>query len=109
MKKINCFLLVTLVTSLNAAVPEEAAPRLEKARSASWSARISCFDCVSAANTKGAFAGFGLDGATPKPDESSTEASFGRKLTNSAVVEGGTSVPDAARPFIAGLVRASGR
>ena len=59
--------------------------------------------------TKGAFAGFGLDGATLKPDESGTEALYGRKLTNSAVVEGGTSTPDAARPFIAQLPHASGR
>jgi lipid-binding SYLF domain-containing protein len=59
--------------------------------------------------TKGAFAGFGLDGATLKPDESGTEALYGRKLTNSAVVEGGTSTPDAARPFIAQLAHASAR
>ena len=59
--------------------------------------------------TKGAFAGFGLDGATLKPDESSTEALYGRKLTNSAVIEGGTSMPDAARPFIAQLAHAAGR
>ena len=58
--------------------------------------------------TKGAFAGFGLDGATLKPDESGTEALYGKKLTNSAVVEGGTT-PDAARPFIAQLAHASGR
>lgn len=58
--------------------------------------------------TKGAFAGFGLDGATLKPDESGTEALYGKKLTNSAVVEGATT-PDAARPFIAQLAHASGR
>ena len=59
--------------------------------------------------TKGAFAGFGLDGATLKPDESGTEALYGKKLTNSAAVEGGTSTPDVARPFIAQLAHASGR
>jgi lipid-binding SYLF domain-containing protein len=59
--------------------------------------------------TKGAFAGFGLDGATLKPDESGTEALYGRKLANSAVVEGGTSTPAAAGPFIAQLAHASGR
>jgi lipid-binding SYLF domain-containing protein len=59
--------------------------------------------------TKGAFAGFGLDGATLKPDRRSTEALYGRKLTNSAVVDGGTSTPDAARPFIAELTHASGQ
>jgi lipid-binding SYLF domain-containing protein len=59
--------------------------------------------------TKGAFAGFGLDGATLKPDESGTEALYGKKLTNSAVVEGGTTTPDAARPFISQLAHASSR
>jgi lipid-binding SYLF domain-containing protein len=59
--------------------------------------------------TKGAFAGFGLDGATLKPDESGTEALYGKKLTNSDVVDGGVSAPDAARPFIAQLARASSR
>lgn len=59
--------------------------------------------------TKGAFAGFGLDGATLKPDESGTEALYGRSLTSSAVVDGDASTPDAARPFIAQLARASDR
>src|SRR5580658_3603590 len=59
--------------------------------------------------TKGAFAGFGLDGATLKPDVSSTEALYGGKLTSPAVVDGGTSTPDAARPFIAQLTQPSGR
>ena len=59
--------------------------------------------------TKGAFAGFGLDGATLKPDESGTEALYGKKLTSSAVVDGDTSTPDAARLFIAQLTQATGR
>ena len=59
--------------------------------------------------TKGAFAGFGLDGATLKPDESGIEALYGGKLTSPAVVDGGTSTPDAARPFIAQLTQPSGR
>jgi lipid-binding SYLF domain-containing protein len=59
--------------------------------------------------TKGAFAGFGLDGATLKPDESGIEALYGGKLTSTAVVDGGTSTPDAARPFIAQLTQPSGR
>ncbi len=59
--------------------------------------------------TKGAFAGFGLDGATLKPDESGTEALYGKKLTSSAVVDGDASTPDAARPFIAELAQATGR
>jgi lipid-binding SYLF domain-containing protein len=59
--------------------------------------------------TKGAFAGFGLDGATLKPDESGNEALYGKKLTNSAVVDGGTDTPAVARPFINQLTKASGR
>jgi lipid-binding SYLF domain-containing protein len=60
-------------------------------------------------HTKGAFAGFGLDGATLKPDESSTEALYGKKLTSAAVVEGGLSTPSAAQPFVTQLAQASGR
>jgi len=59
--------------------------------------------------TKGAFAGFGLDGATLKPDESGTQALYGKKVANSEVVDGGTSAPDAARPFIAQLAQPPGR
>jgi lipid-binding SYLF domain-containing protein len=59
--------------------------------------------------TKGAFAGFGLDGATLKPDESGTQSLYGKSVTNSAVVEGSTSTPDSARRFVAELTAASGR
>jgi lipid-binding SYLF domain-containing protein len=60
-------------------------------------------------NTKGAFAGFGLDGATLKPDESGNEALYGKKLTNPAVVDGETAAPAVAQPFIDQLAKASGR
>lgn len=58
--------------------------------------------------TKGAFAGFGLDGATLKADESGTEALYGNGLTNSAVVDGTTEIPAVAKPFIAELGGAAG-
>jgi lipid-binding SYLF domain-containing protein len=59
--------------------------------------------------TRGAFAGFGLDGATLKPDESGTEALYGKKLTSSLVVDGGTDTPAVAQPFISQLTKASGK
>jgi lipid-binding SYLF domain-containing protein len=59
-------------------------------------------------HTKGAFAGFGLDGATLKPDESGTEALYGKKMSNASVVEGGNT-PAMAQPFIKELAQASGR
>ncbi len=59
-------------------------------------------------HTKGAFAGFGLDGATLKPDESSTEALYGKKLTSATVVEGGTATPGVAQPFVTELAQVSG-
>jgi hypothetical protein len=55
--------------------------------------------------TKGAFAGFGLDGATLKPDESGTEALYGKNLANFAVVDAGMSPPDASGPFVAQRMR----
>jgi lipid-binding SYLF domain-containing protein len=56
-------------------------------------------------HTKGAFAGFGLDGATLKPDESSNRALYGKTITNSAIVEGGAETPAAAQPLVAQLTR----
>jgi lipid-binding SYLF domain-containing protein len=55
--------------------------------------------------TKGAFAGFGLDGATLKPDESGNKALYGKTLKNNEIVEEGTETPAVARPFIARLAR----
>ena len=56
-------------------------------------------------HTKGAFAGFGLDGATLKPDESSNRALYGKTITNSEIVEGGVETPAAAQPLVAQLTR----
>src|SRR5580658_4179490 len=50
--------------------------------------------------TKGAFAGFGLDGATLKPDESSNKALYGKSISNGEII-GGTTTPAAAQQFVA--------
>jgi lipid-binding SYLF domain-containing protein len=60
-------------------------------------------------HTKGAFAGFGLDGATLKPDESSNKALYGKPLSNSAIVEDGTAPPASAQALIAKLTQTSGQ
>ncbi len=60
-------------------------------------------------HTKGAFAGFGLDGATLKPDESSNKALYGKALSNREIVEGGTQAPAVAQPLIAKLVQTPSR
>ncbi len=60
-------------------------------------------------HTKGAFAGFGLDGATLKPDESSNKALYGKALSNHEIVEGGTQAPAVAQPLIAKLVQTPSR
>ncbi|MGD1095676.1 MAG: lipid-binding SYLF domain-containing protein [Bryobacteraceae bacterium] len=59
--------------------------------------------------TKGAFAGFGLDGATLKPDEAGNKALYGNALTNSQIIEGGTGTPSNAQLLIAKLAVASSR
>jgi lipid-binding SYLF domain-containing protein len=59
--------------------------------------------------TKGAFAGFGLDGATLKPDQSSNKALYGRTSSNSEIVEGGVNPPAVAQQFVARLTRDSSR
>jgi lipid-binding SYLF domain-containing protein len=60
-------------------------------------------------HTKGAFAGFGLDGATLKPDESSNKALYGKTLANRDIVEGGTQTPAVAQPLIAKLIQTPSR
>jgi lipid-binding SYLF domain-containing protein len=56
-------------------------------------------------HTKGFFAGFGLDGATLKPDDSTLTTLYGKPLKNMDVVEGGTEAPAAAKPFLSTLTR----
>jgi lipid-binding SYLF domain-containing protein len=58
-------------------------------------------------HTKGVFAGFGLDGATLKPDESGNRNLYGKSSTNSEIVEGGAATPAVAQPFIAKLPQES--
>jgi SH3 domain-containing YSC84-like protein 1 len=53
-------------------------------------------------HTKGAFAGFGLDGATLKLDESGNKALYGKAISNGEIV-GGAQTPVAAQPLIAKL------
>jgi lipid-binding SYLF domain-containing protein len=57
------------------------------------------------AHTKGFFAGFGLDGATLKPDESTLTTIYGKPFKNVDVVEGGTEVPAVFKPFLVTLTR----
>jgi SH3 domain-containing YSC84-like protein 1 len=59
--------------------------------------------------TKGAFAGFGLDGATLKLDEAGNKALYGNALGNGEVVEGKTSAPAFAQPFTAALAQMAHR
>jgi SH3 domain-containing YSC84-like protein 1 len=59
-------------------------------------------------HTKGAFAGFGLDGATLKPDESGNKALYGKTVSNSQIVEG-AETPAVAKSFVAKLAQESNR
>ena len=60
-------------------------------------------------STKGAFAGFGLDGATIKWDESGNKALYGRPLTNTVIINGGTPTPEIAGVFLSKLSQGSSR
>jgi lipid-binding SYLF domain-containing protein len=59
-------------------------------------------------HTKGAFAGFDLDGATLKPDDSGNKALYGKTLSNGEIVAGGT-VPSTAQAFVATIAQVSSR
>jgi lipid-binding SYLF domain-containing protein len=54
--------------------------------------------------TKGAFAGFDLDGATLKPDDSGNKALYGKALSNGEIVAGVT-VPSTAQPFVSTIAQ----
>jgi lipid-binding SYLF domain-containing protein len=60
-------------------------------------------------HTAGVFAGFGLDGATLKPDDSGNKALYGKTVTNTDIVGGGVAAPAAASQLIAALTKASSR
>jgi SH3 domain-containing YSC84-like protein 1 len=59
--------------------------------------------------TKGVFAGFALDGATLKRDQSGDKALYGKDVTNSEIVDNGTSTPAIAQPFIDRLAQTANR
>jgi lipid-binding SYLF domain-containing protein len=50
--------------------------------------------------TKGVFAGFGLDGATLKRDQSGDRALYGKDVTNSEIVDSGATTPPIAQAFV---------
>jgi SH3 domain-containing YSC84-like protein 1 len=58
--------------------------------------------------TKGAFAGFDLDGASLKPDDSGNKALYGKALSNGEIVAGSTA-PSTAQTFVATIAQASHR
>jgi lipid-binding SYLF domain-containing protein len=60
-------------------------------------------------STKGASAGFGLDGATIKWDESGDKALYGKPITNTVIVNGGTPTPKIAEAFVSKLGQGSNR
>ena len=60
-------------------------------------------------STKGVFAGFGLDGATIKRDESGDKALYGKLITNTVIVNEGTPTPEIAEAFVSKLGQGSNR
>ena len=56
--------------------------------------------------TKGAFAGFDLDGASLKPDDSGNKALYGKSLSNGEIVAG-TTAPSSAQTFLATVAQVS--
>jgi lipid-binding SYLF domain-containing protein len=55
--------------------------------------------------TKGVFAGFGLDGATLKRDQSGDKALYGKDVTNSEIVDSGAATPPIAQAFVEKLAQ----
>jgi SH3 domain-containing YSC84-like protein 1 len=59
-------------------------------------------------HTKGAFAGFDLDGATLKPDDSGNKALYGKTLSQGEIIAGATA-PSSARTFVETVAQLSSR
>jgi lipid-binding SYLF domain-containing protein len=59
--------------------------------------------------TKGVFAGFGLDGATLKRDQSGDKSLYGQDLKNSDIIDGTETTPLVAGPFVAQLAQTASR
>jgi lipid-binding SYLF domain-containing protein len=59
--------------------------------------------------TKGIFAGFGLDGATLKRDQSTDKTLYGKDVTNGDIVGNGVATPPIANPFVDTLARTASR
>lgn len=78
--------------------------------SAAWGNGKSAHDDPNAkiifyADTKGAFAGFDLDGLTLKPDGSANKALYGKEMSNQEIVDGSAAIPSAASALIAKLTQ----
>jgi lipid-binding SYLF domain-containing protein len=75
--------------------------------SAAWGSGKSAHDDLNTkilffGHTKGAFAGFDLDGTTLKPDDSGNKALYGKTMTNSEIIEG-AATPAVAQPLVSKL------
>src|SRR5436190_8724216 len=55
--------------------------------------------------TQGLFAGINLSGGVLKPDGDDNEEAYGKKITPSAILTGGTAAPAATAPFMKALQR----
>jgi lipid-binding SYLF domain-containing protein len=53
--------------------------------------------------TRGAFAGFDLDGTTLEPDHSGIKVLYGKNTSNAEIVTGGAETPTAAQSFVSTL------
>ena len=58
--------------------------------------------------TKGAFAGFDLNGATLKPDDPGNKALYGKTLSNGEIIAS-AAAPSSAQKFVAAIAQASSR
>src|SRR5882672_2352001 len=109
MKNFHSSLLLTLAAAVSVSAADETAARLNKAAAVFAKMtesergirpdRIASADCIGVIPgfkrgnvqivfyglTKGVFAGFGLDGATLKRDQSSDKALYGKDVTNSEI------------------------
>jgi SH3 domain-containing YSC84-like protein 1 len=62
-------------------------------------------EILSYSRAQGLFAGINLSGGILKPDSDDNEDAYGKNVTPTAVLTGGTAAPAAAQPFMQALLR----
>ena len=66
-------------------------------------------EILSYARSRGLFAGISLEGSTLRPDADTNQELYGRSISGREIIEGKVHMPEAAKPLVSELMKASPR